>query len=1404
MTKSATRITPLQKLTTRGIQLLVLLLLILPFGKASAQVTYNESFDIVGPYPQNSLPNGWAQGKFGAGVDADNYWDRMGATSFLNGAAGQFVNPRTGTAMLRYRSDLTNSGEAAFVASKRLDMRGYSGTPTVSFWMYRDETTVGFNDNVRVYANFTPDMNGAPVQLTASPINRPCGSAPGAPCPVSYSALGWQQYTFNIPAAFNTNSVYIVLLGTSALGANMFVDDFSVQTWPLAQNYVASSLNVVNQNSASTAQSQISQQIIGIRLTMDGVTTPRVLTQFVINTNGTTNATTDLVNAKLWYTGGTNSFNLTTATLVATNTIVNLTNISFLIPPTGGYTGPTSMNNMEHGDNYFWITYDIAPGATSGNFVDAELVSLTISGSGVVSPTVATLPGSREIDVVYCIPNMTVGTAWLNYVTNDYIANVTMAGNPTAPPGINNSLNSTGPNAGGCAGGPCPFSVHPPDYELFAPVPGKTAALTADGTTNYPISLKVGTYCCSNYIAAWIDFNKNGSFLDPGEKIAQSGSLSNGQVYNAVFTVPVTATTGTTRMRVREVWITPNIDPCNQYTYGETEDYVVTILPTCGVPGWKTWLGFTDDWDNPANWCGGVPTINDNARLPGSGGTPYYRPVIKPGVFATTKKLRVEANDTLYIRSWNNSSLTVSDSMYIQHPTSMVKVVSTLVDTAQVSNGTLIPNTSLTPLKNATKSRNFFLYTQAELLSKGLVANDVITEITLHIQRVNTNTNPYRNLTIKYYYTNPAFVFTVGLAATVPPQLTAPVTVFSADVPVNAVIPAAGGWGTLTFPSIPGAFVWNGSANKLVVELCYDNTGFGNTAQSDQPRYTQTLGFRNYATLLNISANTVIGCDMKPPFQTPAVGGAGVTVVNVGSAAIAANLTVGSSVTGTGYAANTTIISIVGTAVTLSAATTGVVGTTTFGQTSIFYTPSDFRPNLTFKYDRPFSRYPIEVRGHWGNNGTFIPSLSKVTLKGTAVQNVAGTSNTTFFDLGIDNNNHVVRQTDFTVTDTLMLTNGRLKLNLGQVNLTNPLIAALTRTNGFIQSETDLIATNVAPFGRFHWNMGATPGLRVIPFIKATGAYIPMDYNIDSGTHDVVLATHATLANNTNIPPSITNINGYFSGTDNSNSMVDRFYMVDNTAGTTPQADITFRYAISERAALGNTSIKAQRWLSPTTEWEYPFIPTQAYVTDVVSVTDFTAFNSNVWWALVNETSPLPVELLDFTAKPENDKVKLTWVTASEVNNSHYVVERSVDQSSFDYISRVESRGPSSSTLEYYTWDNSPLDGKQFYYLRQHDYDGKVRTYGPVAVEFSKDVFDILTATTTSSELGVTVVFNYNSNEPYKYSIVDMTGRTIVSKDNNPAEPGANVIDIEAALSKGVYQIVLQNSSKVVTKKFFY
>ena len=84
-------------------------------------------------------------------------------------------------------------------------------------------------------------------------------------------------------------------------------------------------------------------------------------------------------------------------------------------------------------------------------------------------------------------------------------------------------------------------------------------------------------------IAAWIDFNNNNSFNDPGEQVAYvlvAAGWSN--VFN--FTVPTTATTGNVRMRVR-ISYSPDgaIDPCGQSTYGEVEDYTINITASSGL-----------------------------------------------------------------------------------------------------------------------------------------------------------------------------------------------------------------------------------------------------------------------------------------------------------------------------------------------------------------------------------------------------------------------------------------------------------------------------------------------------------------------------------------------------------------------------------------------------------------------------------------------------------------------------------------------------------------------------------------------------------------------------------------------------------------------------------------------------
>ncbi len=76
-------------------------------------------------------------------------------------------------------------------------------------------------------------------------------------------------------------------------------------------------------------------------------------------------------------------------------------------------------------------------------------------------------------------------------------------------------------------------------------------------------------------VAVWIDYNRDGDFLDAGEAIG-SFTASKTNPITATFTVPTTAATGNTRMRVAMKY---NGVPtsCETFSYGEVEDYTLNL-----------------------------------------------------------------------------------------------------------------------------------------------------------------------------------------------------------------------------------------------------------------------------------------------------------------------------------------------------------------------------------------------------------------------------------------------------------------------------------------------------------------------------------------------------------------------------------------------------------------------------------------------------------------------------------------------------------------------------------------------------------------------------------------------------------------------------------------------------------
>lgn len=138
-----------------------------------------------------------------------------------------------------------------------------------------------------------------------------------------------------------------------------------------------------------TGKGMTNQIILRIEVVMSGTDNPLSATSFSFSTTGTTN-TSDIANAKLFYTGTSNSFN--------TNNQFGST----VNNPSGNFTINGSQQ-LANGTNYFWLTYDIAQNATIGNVVDATCNSITIGGSAR-TPTTTSPSGSRPITYlkVFC------------------------------------------------------------------------------------------------------------------------------------------------------------------------------------------------------------------------------------------------------------------------------------------------------------------------------------------------------------------------------------------------------------------------------------------------------------------------------------------------------------------------------------------------------------------------------------------------------------------------------------------------------------------------------------------------------------------------------------------------------------------------------------------------------------------------------------------------------------------------------------------------------------------------------------------------------------------------------------------------------------------------------------------
>lgn len=106
------------------------------------------------------------------------------------------------------------------------------------------------------------------------------------------------------------------------------------------------------------------------------------------------------------------------------------------------------------------------------------------------------------------------------------------------------------------------------------------------------------------------------------------------------------------------------------------------------------------------------------------------------------------------------------------------------------------------------------------------------------------------------------------------------------------------------------------------------------------------------------------------------------------------------------------------------------------------------------------------------------------------------------------------------------------------------------------------------------------------------------------------------------------------------------------------------------------------------------------YVWNTVTNVDFRMLT------LVDAGAVLPVTLIAFQARKEENRVELTWKTSFETNSAYFEIQRSGNAKDWQPLGRVSSAGESSYKSSYIFEDLAPMAGDNYYRLKSVDRDG--------------------------------------------------------------------------------------------------
>jgi hypothetical protein len=179
--------------------------------------------------------------------------------------------------------------------------------------------------------------------------------------------------------------------------------------------------------------------------------------------------------------------------------------------------------------------------------------------------------------------------------------------------------------------------------------------------------------------------------------------------------------------------------------------------------------------------------------------------------------------------------------------------------------------------------------------------------------------------------------------------------------------------------------------------------------------------------------------------------------------------------------------------------------------------------------------------------------------------------------------------------------------------------------------------------------------------------------------------------------------------------------------------------------------------------------------------------------------TPLPIELIEFKSIKTVNGVLIKWVTASEINNDYFTIERSSNAEEWEIIGTVKGAGNSNQNNDYTFIDRIPLKSDSYYQIKQTDFDGTT-TYSYISSVDENKVSTTLNLAVYPNPSDNMISIEGEIEEISNMTIFSALGEN-VSNFTQFNQQSETIIQCDISnLQKGVYFIRTKSSIKKFVK----